>query len=539
MQYDFLKQFPRRMKNVGLYALLLSNSGQKAIWKDCGFEEESVQLNMVFAVLLYIMEQSLKEESCTTDDISGYIADINQQYFRRDMPFEECKRLGAFIVNSVLSNDGKAMNFSGYDFEELSWQTIPISYVANKIIYIDDEVRRTSYYLTEDGYNLLLGTLEIESNMKLKVEELIFRLHLEKQSYDKALSDIRNIFNLMRIQIQKINEAIHVVKRNALNYNVSDYARLLREDLDTIENTKKDFQGYRETVRARVREINEADIDLNTLSKEDEEKLRSLKDIESWLSKAIDEHQRILGAHFDLKDMYAEELGRLSEMALVQRFDLRSALFDHIISDVSLLDRLDIFLHPLFNRDPIPSFNPEKAYDPQRTILAPDEDAEDENEDFDENAWLEEQRKARQEKLQKQVQSLDLILTSAIEKQQIKLSDLAVLTANDSEMMNELIPSISLFKELIIELIRCQKIHVDDLRHERETWLDNEFETFRITDIVLTAIDAHPEWPRVADIEIKRVPNAEPVTFHHVNDGTKTDARFRCSDVVIYLNGKE
>lgn len=29
MQYDFLKHFPRRMKSVGLYAVLLQNSIQK------------------------------------------------------------------------------------------------------------------------------------------------------------------------------------------------------------------------------------------------------------------------------------------------------------------------------------------------------------------------------------------------------------------------------------------------------------------------------------------------------------------------------
>ena len=32
-----------------------------------------------------------------------------------------------------------------------------ISYVANRIVYVDDEVKRTSYYLTDDGYSLLLA----------------------------------------------------------------------------------------------------------------------------------------------------------------------------------------------------------------------------------------------------------------------------------------------------------------------------------------------------------------------------------------------
>ena len=72
-----------------------------------------------------------------------------------------------------------------------------ISYIANRVVYVDSDLKRTSYYLTDDGYNLLLSTLEIENNMKLTIQEMIFRMHLEKQSYDKALDDIKNVFNLI------------------------------------------------------------------------------------------------------------------------------------------------------------------------------------------------------------------------------------------------------------------------------------------------------------------------------------------------------
>ena len=52
MQYEFLKQFPKRMKHVGRYALLLVNSSQKAIWKQYGFLKLDEQVNVIFALLL-------------------------------------------------------------------------------------------------------------------------------------------------------------------------------------------------------------------------------------------------------------------------------------------------------------------------------------------------------------------------------------------------------------------------------------------------------------------------------------------------------
>ena len=59
------------MKNVGLYGVLIQNSIQKTSWKQFGFLKFDEQMNLIFAVMLYIMEQSLREENCTMDDIEA------------------------------------------------------------------------------------------------------------------------------------------------------------------------------------------------------------------------------------------------------------------------------------------------------------------------------------------------------------------------------------------------------------------------------------------------------------------------------------
>ena len=117
MQYEFLKQFPKRMKHVGMYALLIQNSMQKQIWKQYGLINLDEQMNMIFSVMLYIMEQSLKEEVCTIDDISTYIDDINVNYLGKNMSYEDCRNLGDFIINVVLCNEGKEMYFDCFDYE--------------------------------------------------------------------------------------------------------------------------------------------------------------------------------------------------------------------------------------------------------------------------------------------------------------------------------------------------------------------------------------------------------------------------------------
>ena len=77
------------------------------------------------------MEQSLKEEKCTMDDIATYIDTINVQYMQKDISYEQCRKLGDFIVNTVLSNEGRPIYFDGYHFEKNAYEKMQISYVES------------------------------------------------------------------------------------------------------------------------------------------------------------------------------------------------------------------------------------------------------------------------------------------------------------------------------------------------------------------------------------------------------------------------
>jgi hypothetical protein len=169
MEMDFLRNFTKRMKNIGSYGVLFKNSIQKGTWKQYGVDTIFEQTNLIFSVLLYIMEQSLKDEHCTMDDIGNFIDVINITWFKKPLSYDQCKELGEFIVNVILCDEGRAMYFQGFDYDEGEYKEIHISFIGNRVVNIDGDVRRTTYFLTDDGYNLVLSTLEIESNMKLTI----------------------------------------------------------------------------------------------------------------------------------------------------------------------------------------------------------------------------------------------------------------------------------------------------------------------------------------------------------------------------------
>ncbi len=539
MRYDFLEHFPKRMKHVWMYVVLMQNSMQRTTWKQYGFIKADEQINLIFAVMLYIMEQSLKEENCTMDDIGAYIDTINTQHFQKGLTYEECRKLGDFIVNVILSNEGKVMYFDGFDFESNAYHIMHISYVANKIAYIDQELKRTSYYLTDDGYNLLLSTLEIENNMKLTIHEMIFQMHLEKQSYDKAVDEIKNVFNLMRIQLQKIQEAIGKIRRNALNYSVKDYEEILLENLDTISDTKQKFQNYRELVKSRARELEEENINVKRLSKKEEEKLNHLKEIERYLSRTIDEHQRILNSHFDLKAVYTKELEALSQMSLIKRFPLRTELYDKILDNPSALGNLDYFMRPLFNQEIGKSYNINKAFELQRPVRKKEEKDSTEQLDFDEEEWQKEKERLLKEKLEKYEKSLGCLLKMAKEKGEASLMEIREKTLEDAAQKECLIPNVEIFKEIMVELIKNQEIDILALQKERSEFIQDRPVEFQLNEMLLQLIEGYPENNGILKIETYRLENSNAVVFEGVLDERGERKNIKCSDVMIRITWEE
>lgn len=543
MQYEFLKDFPRRMKNVGLYAVLIQNSIQKTTWKQYGFLKTDEQINVIFALLLYVMEQSLKEENCTMDDIGAYLDAVNSGYLKKNLSYEDCRQLADFVVNVILSNEGKPMYFDGYDFEQDAYHIMHISYVENRIVYVDQEIRRTSYYLTDDGYNLLLSTLEIENNMKLSIHEMIFQMHLEKQSYDKAVDEIKNVFNLMRIQLQKIQEAMGKIRRNALNYSVKDYEEILHEDLETIRDTKEKFQRYREMVQGRVKELEEENINVRKLSPKEEEKLNNLRVIDTYLNRTIDEHQKILGSHFDLKALYTRELEQLSQMSLIRRFPLRTGLYDRILENAGALAGVEYFLRPLFNRDGEKIYNLNKAFQYQRLSKKNEEADTEEALDFDEEAWQAERERIQREKIKRYRKSLSCLIEKASEKGEISLQELGgSLTLEEKE---KLIPNVEIFKEIMVELIRNREIDIRELRKERSQFIQDSPGEFQINDMLLQLAGEEQEERRKKDgrpilkIETYRIDDGSTVVFHSVENERGEQKDIRCSNVLIRVIREE
>lgn len=528
---EFLKDFTKRMQSVGRYAVLMNNSFQKTTWKQYGIETMDGQITMLFTVLLFLMEASLKEEICTLDDIGELIAEVDARYFRRGYSMEDSRELADFIVNVILGNSGSAMYFKGYNYERGAYEDLTVSYIANRVVYLDNGIRRTSYYLTDEGYNLMLSTMELENNLKLTVHEMLFRLHLDKADYGRAVHDIKNVFEQLRIQNQKIQEAMRRIRQNALSYSVEEYRRIIEENIDTVEKTRQEFGVHREVVERRVKEFEEQDIHISALSDKDKENLENLRIIEGYLNRSLDEHQRILNQHFDLKTLYDAELEHYANMTMVQRFHFRTELYDRLLEDSSLLVHSERLLQSLFWHRPDKIYNPGLAFEEQRRLRK--EALEDEAVElgFDEELYREEKEQKIRERLAKYEGSLTLLLRCLASRGSLTLSWLR--EAVFPEQGETLIPSLEIFREIMIELLTAGRIRVEELRRERREYLAETPESFQLNEMLLAILEEQG-MAGIRTIYARRAEAGGQVCFGPVKDEAGNVRSIRCSDVELW-----
>ena len=521
VKIDFLNDFDKRMKFIARFSVLCSNSFDKKKWKDYGVENRDVQMNYLFTLLLCIMEYSLKEEDCTMDDMAAFLSDISFEYYHQNFSYEKSMDFARFIVEEILGNSGMTMYFQAFDYESKTYKKINIRYIDNKVVYQDGGVKRTSYYLTDEGYNMILATMEMENNLRLSIHEMLFKLHLEKADYHKAVDDIRNIFSQLKKQSQKIMEAMHLIKRNALSYTVEEYRQLVEDNISTIADTREKFRMHREFIEEKIEEFEEKEISAENFSEKEKENLENLRKIGGYLSKTLDEH-------FDLKKLYDYELENYSNMTLVQRFPFRKDVYDEVLKDVNLLKNMDRIFNPLLNVKSDKIFNPEKMFEYQKRIRREKEGEEDFELDFNSEEYQKEKEQKRQERLRKYERSIRIVLDKLLEYGELDLAKLSMECGMEEQQ--DLIPSVEIFREIMIEFLTAGTVSVEDLRKEQAGYLMEASDSFVLNEMLLTILE-DKKYGTIGMIQVYPAKEEKAVYFKNLKDEAGNFRNLKCSNI--------
>lgn len=119
------------------------------------------------------------------------------------------------------------------------------------------------------------------------------------------------------------------------------------------------------------------------------------------------------------------------------------------------------------------------------------------------------------------------------EKGEISLGEIREKTTENSADREILIPTVEIFKEIMVELIRNREIDIGALQKERSEYIQDKPMEFQLNEMLLHLIEDFPENSGIIKIETHRLEDSGAVVFEGVMDERGEQKNIKCSNVII------
>ena len=173
-------------------------------------------------------------------------------------------------------------------------------------------------------------------------------------------------------------------------------------------------------------------------------------------------------------------------------------------------------------------FNPEKMLEYQKKLKKSGENDEDVELDFDEEQFNRDKEQRRLERMGKYSGSIRLLLDKLLENTKLTLRQLSEECSEEER--RKLIPTVEIFREIIIEFLTEGYIDIDELHKEQTDYLMDTSDEFVLNEILLTIMEDR-DYKRISKIYIYPMENEDYVHFRNVTDENGNIKNFKCSNI--------
>ncbi|HYE12456.1 MAG TPA: hypothetical protein VEF53_20000, partial [Patescibacteria group bacterium] len=115
--YEFLDGFEKRMQIVAIVESIVNrrnrNMDIEKLFKEKQFD------NLIFSVLVYILERTLSEDSeCNIKAISEFIYEVLPSYYDIQIARDKAVEVAEYIIKNVLQNEGLPVYYPVINYTE-------------------------------------------------------------------------------------------------------------------------------------------------------------------------------------------------------------------------------------------------------------------------------------------------------------------------------------------------------------------------------------------------------------------------------------
>lgn len=356
---EMLAGFENRMKFINIVRCLTEYSYPDKIRDIFGDKKELLD-NTVLAVLVFIKERTLGEEqTCTIRDVEHFLEEFAVTYPVEIQDRMEANLLARYIIIEILQNGGR----------EMRWQTFNSTKEAYELQLIRLlEESKGQYQLTDDAFDFLFRTKEIESNLDYSVTRFKMGEYLKRNNYEQALDQSRELVKRIRKMKESMDQFILHCRENISKITVDQYDAIISRIRNLLEDEYKELNDIQQLAKERSARLEEADfsgVDREEIRKN----RRALAEIIDNITATINEQRSLINKKTSLSESYNQLINASFATMRYERFRFDQDLMYYLRTQDGLLEDAALrLLYPLIQPEFANIFSIENFYAAQSKL---------------------------------------------------------------------------------------------------------------------------------------------------------------------------
>ena len=246
----YLDGFSKRMELVACIASVMHRRHTREI--EAWFEGSELD-NILFSVLIHIMERTLTDESkCTLDDIETFLAEILPLYQRRLTP-DQLRELTRYIIKDVLQNKGEPFTFGVMDYAGGKMKTQSVRLIKDLV----DEENEICYVLEKQGFDMLFRSKEVDDELGFQMEEIRLDKLIKKGNYSDAASQSAALIRMLNEKRSELILFERRLRNDLSSTSGEEYDTMIRSIHAMLTDEYKTMEEIRKTLQRASQQIAE------------------------------------------------------------------------------------------------------------------------------------------------------------------------------------------------------------------------------------------------------------------------------------------